>query len=395
MNLCSEIFVLNQDYFILSYFDLDEELSDEFVEKGIQNMILHNPVLKQTISQENNKIKLCDIENFDIHKCYAIKYIKNFNIYIKKLLNQPFSEYKFYSLICINKETHKTRIYFKIHHAYADGYKIIDMVNKFVSNDTFPLPEFKRSIATNSVYYYIIGTIMLIVLNILGWIKIILNWFVPAPDNQNKPTDYIIGKTLKLNTIKKFTSKNNITVNDFLYALLVKTDHLYTGKERLIQTMSPINAYSMKEMNNMLPIYNNINNSYDTPSLLKNIHSVFNNYKYSLYIIFVSAYTNMITYMHKHIVSFPIPWMKLFFNMSINSSDYVYTNIIGPPADKINIKLNDIHFLINATNNEIIYNIISYKNNVNIICSFKEGVIQDKKLFQQCMNKAYSELTKI
>ena len=33
MNLCSEIFVLNQDYFILSYFDLDEELSYEFVEK--------------------------------------------------------------------------------------------------------------------------------------------------------------------------------------------------------------------------------------------------------------------------------------------------------------------------------------------------------------------------
>lgn len=395
MNLCSEIFVLNKDYFILSYFDLDEELSEEFIEKGIQNMILHNPVLKQTIFQENNKIKLQDIQNFDIHKCYTIKYIKNFNIYIKKLLNEPFSEYKFNVFVYVNKDTHKSRIFFKIHHAYADGYKIIDMINKFVSNDTFPLPDFKRTTVNNSLYYYIIGTIMLIVLNIFGWIKIIFNWFVPAPDNRNKPTDYIICKTLKLNTLKKFTSKNNITVNDFLYALLVKTDHLYTGKERLIQTMSPINAYSMKEMNNMLPIYNNINNSYDTPSLFKNIHSMFNNYKYSAYMMLVVAYTNMITYMHKHIVSFPIPWMKLFFNMSIDSSDYVYTNIIGPPSDKFNVKLKDIHFLINATNNEIIYNIISYKNNVNIICSFKEGVIQDKKLFQQCMNKAYAELTKI
>ena len=390
MNLCSTIFALNNEYFILSYFDADEALSEEFLTEGLNNVLAQHPTLKKTFISQHNTIQFYDIPNFDIHKCFSIKYIKNFNAYTKKIMNQPFTEYKFNMVACINKETNKSRVYVKIHHAYADGYKIIEMFNLFLNNPTI-LPEFKRK-SENSIFYYIFGTITLILINILICIKITIQYFIPTQNNKDKPSDYIICKSFCLDKIKKFTTKHKITVNDFLYALMVKTDQLYTNKKRLIQTISPINVYKLNEMNNMLPIYNIIDNSCDTLSLIKTIHTMFNNYKYSLYIFLLSSYTTVITYLHQYYMPFSNDVLQSFFDAIMNSSDYVYTNIIGPKVT--NVQLKNIHFLINPINNEIIYNIVSYENNVNIVCSFKEGIIQDKKLFKQCIYKAYTELIK-
>jgi hypothetical protein len=391
MNLCSTIFALNNEYFILSYFDADEALSEEFLTEGITNVLAQYPTLKKTFISQNNTIQFYDILHFDIHQCFSIKYTKNFNTFTKKIMNQPFTEYKFNMVACINKESNKSRVYVKIHHALADGYKIIEMFNLFLStNKPTILPEFKRK-TENNIFYSIFGTITLILINMLICIKIMIQRFIHAPNNKDKPSDYIICKSFSLDKIKKFT-KNKITVNDFLYALMVKTDKLYTNKTRMIQTMSPINVYKLNEMNNMLPIYNIIDNSHDTPSLFKNIHTMFNNYKYSLYMFLLSTYTTAITYLHQYYVPFSDDILQSFFDAIMHSSDYVYTNIIGPKIT--NVRLKNIHFLINPINNEIIYNIVSYENNINLICSFKEGIIQDKKLFKQCIYKAYTELIK-
>jgi len=391
MNLCSTIFALNDEYYILSYFDADEALSASFLTNGLQNVIEQNPALKKTFTTHNKSIQFYDIPDFNIDKCFSIKYVKNFNSYTKKIMNQPFTEYKFNVVACINKESNKSRVYVKIHHAYADGYKIIKMVNVFLSTgETTILPKFKRK-TENNIYYYIFGTIMLIVINIMICIKIIFQCFIPTPTNKNKPSDYIICKSFCLDKIKKFTSKHNITINDFLYALMIKTDHLYTNKTRIIQTMSPINVYKLKEMNNMLPIFNLIDNSHDTPNLFNHVQTMFNNYKYSLYVLLLTIYTNAITYMHEHYLSFSNYLLQSFFDAIMYSTDYVYTNMIGPKIT--NVKLTNIHFLINPIHNEIIYNIVSFENNINIVCSFKEGTIQDKKLFKQCIYKAYTEIT--
>ena len=341
MNLCSTIFALNNEYFILSYFDADEALSEEFLTEGLNNVLAQHPTLKKTFMSQHNTIQFYDIPNFDIHKCFSIKYIKNFNAYTKKIMNQPFTEYKFNMVACINKETNKSRVYVKIHHAYADGYKIIEMFNLFLNNPTI-LPEFKRK-SENSIFYYIFGTITLILINILICIKITIQYFIPTPNNKDKPSDYIICKSFCLDKIKKFTTKHKITVNDFLYALMVKTDQLYTNKKRLIQTISPINVYKLNEMNNMLPIYNIIDNSCDTLSLIKTIHTMFNNYKYSLYIFLLSSYTTVITYLHQYYMPFSNDVLQSFFDAIMNSSDYVYTNIIGPKVT--NVQLKNIHFI--------------------------------------------------
>jgi hypothetical protein len=299
-------------------------------------------------------------------------------------------------LVCINKEEEKSRIFFKIHHAYVDGYKLINMLSTpvYTKKEDNKLPLFKRK--TNflsSIYYWIIGTITLLIKNLIIVLKLL---FLPNNNNNNNnrnrnrnrntSTDYIICKSLSLSKIKNFVEKRNITVNDFLYTLMIKTDNIYTQKDKLIQTCSPINVSKINDTNNMSPIFNVVNNSHDNESLLKIVNTTFNNYKYSAFVPIISSIIkNIIPYININILS-------NYYDKIINNTDYVYTNIIGPPVDKFNIKMTDINFLTTAKDSEIIYNIISCKDKINIICSFKKGVIKNKRLFKKCIHKSYNNL---
>ena len=391
-NLASKIFANtpNDGYSILTYIDIDEVLSKEFMVNYITELITANPILTQTIVKQNNQLFINYIPNFDINKCVQIKYTnkKDFNIYIKSILNKSFTEYKFYVLVLINKKRNKSRIFFKIHHSYVDGYKLINMlIDPLYTKKEYELPSFKRN--TNSwltyIYYLIIGTITLIITNVI----IILHGICFSNNNTNEnhylPTDYICFKSFSLSTIKKIAQIRNISVNDFLYALMVKTDHLYTQKERVLYTTSPINVTNLKENNNTIGIFNWVNNSHDPVSLFKIVNNTFNNYKYSLFIQVVYIIFNIITHI-------PIDILSMFFNKIIHNIDYVYTNIIGPSTGNIPITVSNIHFLVNPRYKEIIYNIISCNDNINIICSFKKGVIKNKKIFKKCLYNAYNTL---
>ena len=111
----------------------------------------------------------------------------------------------------------------------------------------------------NSIYYYTIGTVILFITTILILLKNLFTFNKTNKTNKinktnktnvNILTDYIICKSLSLDEIKQFAIENNITINDFLYALMIKTDKIYTKKERIIQTVSPINVSKLNKINN-------------------------------------------------------------------------------------------------------------------------------------------------
>jgi len=198
-------------------------------------------------------------------------------------------------------------------------------------------------------------------------------------------TDHLKCKPFKFSEIKEFSQNQKITVNDFLYSLLVKTDYLYTNVKRDIVTCSPVNISGSKYFNNIAPIVNKITNTLDNQELFKNIHNTFNSYKYSLYIPICSFILNNI------VPIIPLKITSYLYNSLIQRSDYVYSNIIGPSHER----LEDIHFLTLAKDKEIVFNIISSNDSINIICSFKEGVIQDKGRFEECIYKAYESLLQV
>ena len=87
-----------------------------------------------------------------------------------------------------------------------------------------------------------------------------------------------------------------------------------------------------------------------------------------------------------------IKLLSYFYDNVIINSNYIYSNIIGPNIDKMSLNITDFKFLLTAKNSAIVFNAISSKNNVNIICSFKKGSIKDKLLFEEAIYKAYDDL---
>lgn len=392
----------NNSYAILTYIDIDGMLTEIFINDYVDNVFKKNYNLHQHIIENNNQLFLEDIDLINIKDYYSIKYTKykHFDKYIYKILNNKFNtELKWKFLFCIDKETNKSRIYFKIDHAIADGYQIIKILTSpFQDNDI--TKKFKRETTfLDTLYYYFIGTIILFVINIRVFINLLYNYFknVIYDDNHNinnydniikSYTDYIILKKFDFNEIKIFTKKKNITINDFLYSLMIKTDKLYRKKEKILLTISPINISGTTQTNNMCPIINSINNNENNLNLFKKVNHTFNNFKYSLFIPIFSSLINLTT---PHT---PLNILSACYNILLDNSDYIYSNIIGPQNVSLgkDINISNIHFLTNARNKEIIYNIISSGDNINIICSFKKGVIKNKKKFKKCIHTAYYKL---
>ena len=385
---------INNSFSILTYLDFDKKLSHEFILNYANNIVNNNPILKTVIVKQNNNFFFKNIDNFNINNHIIIKYIEkeSFNESIHYILNTSFEQNSFLIVCYIDKSINVSRFYFKINHAYTDGYGLINMLTKpFIKIDH--IPDFKRKTTiSNTIYHYIIGTILLLVMNIKIFLKIVF-------DNKNNKvfddttTDFIICKPFMLDKIKKFALNNGITINDFLYSLMIKTDKLYFKKNRIIQTCSPINVSKLSSTNNMCPIFNSINNSLDKNTLIQKVHNTFDNFKYSLFIPFLSLIiNNILPYINIEIVSF-------LYESIIYNCDYIYSNIIGPSINEINIKdkldLNNIHFLTKSKGNGITFNIISCENKINIICSFNKGKIKDKKRFEKCIYRAYSSLIKV
>lgn len=372
-------------YAILTYYDISLEFTNQTLYDHLQIIINKFPVLKQYITEKNSDLFLEDDTEFNIENHYQIIYdtFDHFDSYINTILNSDFKTKSKWSLHYLaDKESNKYRVYFKIDHSYADGYKIIEMLMSPWKLAHTPI-QFKRSTTSiwDTIYYIIIGTIVLL----FSLCKRLLESFFSTSTSINvQKTDYIRCTSFKLSDIKHVTQKHHITVNDFLYSLLVKTDSFYHTHKRDIVTISPINISGLKHLNNIAPIVNKISNTIDNKDLFHTVHETFNSYKYSLYIPIISFILQYI------IPLLPLRIQSNVYDSLVHRCDYIYTNIIAPTYDMFE----DIHFLTLAKNNEIVFNIISSNDRINIICSFKEGVIQDKRRFEECIYMAYENLTK-
>ena len=364
---------------ILTYVDIKSEHVDKFnaiKEKKLEELVEKYPILKQEFIIKNNQTFIEYIPDFNIKDYYSIIEDTDFDKYTDILINSQFKQKAKWECLFVTS-TKKSRIYFKIEHSYADGYKLIEMLmNLFEKTEPNNLFNNRRTSFMKSLYYIIFGTV-LVFINTMG---VFIGMFFAKVDAVTENVELIRCKPFSLSEIRRIAKQVNITVNDFLYCLMLKTDYLYLNKKRDVITMIPLNSSGVKFNNNMIPIYNKCNNHMKEDSF-RHVNEIFNSYKYSLYIPIVS-------FCIKHVplfLSYDI--MADIYSYIIKSSDYVFTNIIGPNQEFVE----DIHFLTKPTYKEVIFNIISSNDNMNIVCSFKEGVI-DKERFEQCIYKAYSEL---
>ena len=396
-NLVSITLATTKSQDILTYLDLDfdSEFNKTKIEGSIINylekIISNNDILKKKIVILNNKTYIKNVDNFDLKDYYKIKYTKHekFDKYIEKINDDFSNESNWFSFWCIDIKNKKGRLYFKIDHAYADGYKIIEILCNI--NDTKKLQKERP----NRVYYIFIGTLLLLISYVKFFFKCIFSYFNTEKE-ENEKTCFIKMPALKLNEVKTYCKKHKIKINDFLYTLMIHGHSLYLNDFKNFTSVSPINVSKDKYSNNMCPLFLTINNSKDIKKLLRSVHDTFNNCKYSLFIPFLFSIIRI---------------GPKFLNISLLSSgynlimekniDFLYSNIIGPSKKELDAEfkkmslggmfnINNIHYL--TTSLGITYNIISYENNINVIVSYKKNKITNKIKYKKCFLEAFNKL---
>ena len=385
--------------YIITYVDYDELFTKEQIVKYMNDIITKNKILTQKIIEKNKNHYLIDETNFNIGDYYTVLNTEHskFDNFIDGMFNIKLDTLLLWkALWCVDGNLKKTRMYFKIHHSCADGFTLINILTSpfYDVDTTYITKKLKRKTTIlNTIYYYIIGSILLIILNIRILINNIIHQLyaeenIESSSFEDKKNDYIICESFNLNEIKTFTKKHNITINDFLYSLMIKTDKKYRKKEKLLMIGSPINITGTKNITNSFGLCNLIKNTQDNYTLIKNVNETFNCFKYSLYIPIISLIINNTFF-------FPVIKHCIQNLYQYNSIDYVFTNMIGPPSKNFELKISNIHFVSTPINKEVIYNIISYENNINLICCFKEGVIENKDEYKKCIYETYNEIIKL
>ena len=199
-------------------------------------------------------------------------------------------------------------------------------------------------------------------------------------------SEIIIFEDIKLDKVKEVAKEKKITVNDFLYSLMLLTDKYYRREKKDLFISSPINISLKKDTNNIAPIFNVIQVPESKQDLFNQVHTTFNSLKYSLFIPFISFFITNITYV------LPLDTLVYLYDKIISNSDYVFSNIIGPEMKQIPKPAQNIGFFTTPKSNEIVYNIISYQNNITLNITFKKDRIQDKDRFLESLRKAYNDL---
>jgi len=339
---------------------------------------------------------------FDIKDYYTILTgcQKDFDSYTNIILNEQFAtECRWHCTVINDLETNQCRLYFRIEHSYCDGYNLIETLT-FSFLPSYVKPKFKRSSLhiLKGFYYYVIGTIILFLTNIHILWKIFFN--KPQHKSKKSMVDFSKNEVININCgsldfdkIKRITKKHNVTVNTFLYSLMVITWHNYTNAQpEPAITISPINVKREKSSsyntNNMFFIFTEVKNKSDPIILLKTVDELFNLYKFSLYIPIVN---NMVSFL------FPFIPQVVLSKEIFSNIDITYSNMIGPDVpEKENIlKIKKAQFSTATQQNEICFNIISFKNKININISSRKGVIVDTNKFIQSFENAYEDLLSI
>lgn len=387
-NYVSKVLIEDTDvpYSILTYIDFDRAFSKEYISNYVQTIVDKNTVLKSLIVKDQGILYVKQQESIDLKSYYTVEHasFNEFDTKISDILNTSITPQTWKLCAFIDKNSNKTRFFFKIHHAYADGYKLIEILTS-PFNSAEITKTFSRNISStlSRLYYSIIGTILMI----YAYIQFLFSDpnTNPTPTKE-QATDYLICDRFSLNDIRRFTKAKNITVNDFLYAVVVRSQYYYTNKEKTLFSISPINLTNTNEMNNMAPLLFNTKNSLSNDELLSATNSMFNCAKYSLFVPLLSI---LIQTFSRYV---PVGVLSYLYNLCTSHSDFIYSNIIGPTKTTSLSNVRDIHFLTTAKSSELIFNIISFEDNINLICSFKKGLISNKPLLKDCILRAYTDL---
>ena len=388
-NAVTEYIVLDKKnmYNIVTFIDIDEHWTDSELTPLFLKWIANNPILTHYIIEKEGICYWHQEPNPDLKQENFMKIVSTdstqFDSYSKIMLNLTFPfKYKWMWVILNDVPHNKSRVYIKISHAYCDGYNLIDMIVNTLGS--YKKPVFTRKVEQSflkKIYYNVVGVLVLFTVHL----KVLLKVFSKKSKVVESKMDVLKCKTLNLPRLKQKTKRLGVTLNDYLYALTVRTLHLYEKKS--ILSMTPINV-------------SNKTSIYDTNNMhfILNEHELTNDVKTASNYFNLCKHTWFIPVTHKIITTLasivPSSVNAFWCNKILNNVDMSFTNMIGPTFTEHPklLKISNIVFFTMTNSNEICFNIISFGQKINVYISFKESKNLDKARFKQCFKQAYREL---
>ena len=398
-NFLTKIIHNTNCYCILTFFDCGMCFNNQFIEYLLTSIVQKNDILKMKI--KNNS--WVSVEKQFYLKDYYTSLIveeKDFDKYTKHVLNKPFkNECRWHCTVLNVPEKNICRLYFKIDHSYCDGYNLIEMLSTTVI-PYYKKVNFKRTSVNlfKNIYYSVVGTIILFLINIKIILKLFFKTFL---QNSNSIEDWSIKKMDNINCgsldfikAKSITKKYGVTMNSFLYSLMVITWHNYNDEcqNNPAFTVSPISIKktntSSYNTNNIFFIFSEIKNEKDPVILLKTVDYLFNLYKMSFYIPIIN-----------YIMTIFFPFIPDYMSAAMTQDffhniELTYSNMVGPFIhDKDNVlKIKKSQFTTATQQKETCFNIVSFLDNIYVNISFRKGVISNKKKFIKSFKRACTEL---
>lgn len=387
-NYVSKILFYDKEssYTVITYIDF-ENITKEEILKYMKDVLEKNDILKNCVVHKDGNLYFETKKDIHLEDQYEIQELKK-DDYSKKsedILNSAFStdlQWRFYWFL--DSESKSWRLYFKIHHGYADGYQIIRILTS-PFKDEYIEKKFKRKASSFEMIYSIVfGFICLISI----YFRFLWNLFSVNEKlkNENNEYNFILFDEIHLETLKEAVKEKKITINDFLYSLMLLTDQYYFKEKQTLYISSPISISINKDTNNISPIFNVVDISHSKDILVQDVHTTFNALKYSYFIPCLTVCVNLFTRI------LPLSILVSIYNRIMEKSNYAFSNIIGPDLQNVPIKITNIGFLTTPKNSEIVYNIISYQNNITLNVTFKKDRIKDKDKYLQCLRNAYKDL---
>lgn len=372
--LSNILFIENEAANIVAKIEISRILTNKEIDIYIETIVRKNTILRQYIVQKNGQLFLENDVDFDIKKQYSVS---ETSPNTTELLNSGYTtKSKWFLSFVTDRNT--TKLFVKVDHTLADGHQLIRILTSPFSHDQ---SRRCKQTTNHKLYYWFVGTIILLLTILKFLCKVLFRW-KNTGSLKNKPTKIMEFDAFSLSTIKRICSRHNITVNDFMYALLLKSNVSYKSNKQNIYTVSPIHISGTNHTNNICPLVLNVAYSDDTATLLQNVHSAFNNCKYSLFVPCLSfILQTMSDYVNPHILS-------SLFQLSRDNIDVVYSNVVGPVIPD----MTNLSFVVNAQPNQLCYNIVSCQDKLNLIVSFQDGVVTDEPFLKRCVNDAYNTL---
>jgi hypothetical protein len=349
---------------------LDTNLDTKKIITHFKESFQTNTQFKRKFFYINDKLLSNEIKNFDINSYLEILVKSKKNT--RKILNYKLTE-DFKLFICINKNSSK-RVYLILNHAFGHGYDIIKLLVGM--HNTNPIiPKINR----NSTNLSIFSTLILI----YKFLEYIISYLFTFNDPlEIKKYIETINLQLDLQTIKNFSKKHKITVNTILYSIMVKTLSMHKPNKTIYTCAAVLNPGDLKA-NNIIPIFLKFDN-FNT--LLTDISQSFNHLKDSYYIPLGFKCLEIID------MYFDSKTIDTYYDFVFKNVDCAMSSIIMPEEpdykDNCYCKYKDwsCRFLVRPFQSEIYFNYMTYKDKINLTCSFYNNIVTNKEHFKTLVN---------